>query len=186
MSRFEIGFKDINYNQPISQHMQTNIAIIALAALVPLIMGFIWYHPKVMGNAWMKVAQVSEESMKSSNMVMIFGLTYIFSFLLSISLQYLTIHQLSLWAIVAGQPDYMNPNSEAGQMVTAFLSKYGNEFRTFKHGALHGVISAITIALPILGINALFERKPRKYIFIHLGYWVITLGVMGGIICAYA
>ncbi|MEY3343695.1 MAG: hypothetical protein RL090_1379 [Bacteroidota bacterium] len=186
MSRFEIGFKDINYNQPISQHMQTNIAIIALAALVPLIMGFIWYHPKVMGNAWMKVAQVSEESMKSSNMVMIFGLTYIFSFLLSISLQYLTIHQLSLWAIVAGQPDYMNPNSEAGQMVTAFLSKYGNEFRTFKHGALHGVISAITIALPILGINALFERKPRKYIFIHLGYWVITLGVMGGIICAFA
>jgi hypothetical protein len=166
--------------------MQTNIAIIALAALVPLIMGFIWYHPKVMGNAWMKVAQVSEESMKSSNMVLIFGLTYIFSFLLSISLQYLTIHQLSLWAIVAGQPDYMNPNSEAGQMVTAFLSKYGNEFRTFKHGALHGVISAITIALPILGINALFERKPRKYIFIHLGYWVITLGVMGGIICAFA
>jgi len=166
--------------------MQTNIAIIALAALVPLIIGFIWYHPKVFGNAWMKVAQVTEESMKSSNMALIFGLTYLFSFFLSFSLQSLTIHQLSLWGIVAGQPDYMNPSSEAGQMVAAFLSKYGNEFRTFKHGALHGVISAITIALPILGINALFERKPRKYIFIHLGYWVITLGNMGGIICAYA
>lgn len=166
--------------------MQTNITIIALAALVPLVMGFIWYHPKVFGNAWMKVAQVTEESMKNSNMLKIFGLTYLLSFFLSFSLQYLTIHQLSIWAIVAGQPDYMNPSSEAGQMVAAFLEKYGNEFRTFKHGLLHGVISSITIALPILGIVALFERKPAKYIFIHLGYWALTLGTMGGIICAYA
>ncbi|MFN9596567.1 MAG: DUF1761 domain-containing protein [Bacteroidota bacterium] len=166
--------------------MQTNIAIIALAALIPLVMGFIWYHPRVLGDTWMKVAQVTEESMKNSNMALIFGLTYLFSFFLSFSLQFLTIHQLSLVGIVAGQPDYMNPTSEAGQMVAAFLEKYGNEFRTFKHGALHGVISAITIALPILGINALFERKPRKYIFIHLGYWIITLGIMGGIICAFA
>jgi hypothetical protein len=134
----------------------------------------------------MKVAQVTEESMKNSNMLKIFGLTYLLSFFLSFSLQYLTIHQLSLWAIVAGQPDYMNPSSEAGQMVTAFLEKYGNEFRSFKHGLLHGVISAISIALPILGIVALFERKTAKYIFIHLGYWAITLGIMGGIICAYA
>ncbi|MFN5224492.1 MAG: DUF1761 domain-containing protein [Bacteroidota bacterium] len=166
--------------------MQTNIAIIALAALIPLVMGFIWYHPRVFGNTWMKVAQVTEESMKNSNMLKIFGLTYLLSFFLSFSLQYLTIHQLSLWAIVAGQPDYMNPSSEAGQMVTAFLEKYGNEFRSFKHGLLHGVISAISIALPILGIVALFERKTAKYIFIHLGYWAITLGIMGGIICAYA
>lgn len=166
--------------------MQTNIAIIALAALIPLVMGFIWYHPRVFGSTWMKVAQVTEESMKNSNMALIFGLTYLFSFFLSFSLQFLTIHQLSLVGIVAGQPDYMNPTSEAGQMVAAFLEKYGNEFRTFNHGALHGVISAITIALPILGINALFERKPRKYIFIHLGYWIITLGIMGGIICAFA
>jgi hypothetical protein len=129
---------------------------------------------------------VTEESMKNSNMLKIFGLTYLLSFFLSFSLQYLTIHQLSLWAIVAGQPDYMNPSSEAGQMVTAFLEKYGNEFRSFKHGLLHGVISAISIALPILGIVALFERKTAKYIFIHLGYWAITLGIMGGIICAYA
>jgi len=120
--------------------MQTNIAIIALAALIPLVMGFIWYHPRVFGNTWMKVAQVTEESMKNSNMLKIFGLTYLLSFFLSFSLQYLTIHQLSLWAIVAGQPDYMNPSSEAGQMVTAFLEKYGNEFRSFKHGLLHGVL----------------------------------------------
>ena len=132
------------------------------------------------------MAQVTEESMKNSNMLKIFGLTYLLSFFLSFSLQYLTIHQLSLWAIVAGQPDYMNPSSEAGQMVTAFLEKYGNELRSFKHGLLHGVISAISIALPILGIVALFERKTAKYIFIHLGYWAITLGIMGGIICAYA
>ena len=166
--------------------MEINFTVIALTALVPLIMGFIWYHPKAFGNAWMRVAGVTEESMKSSNMALIFGLTYIFSFFLAFSMQYLTIHQLSLWSIIQGQPDFMNPSSEAGQMVTAFLDKYGNEFRTFKHGFFHGVLASITMALPVLGINALFERRPAKYTFIHLGYWAITFGIMGGIICAYA
>lgn len=34
--------------------MQPSLLIIFLAALVPLIMGFIWYNSKVMGKAWIK------------------------------------------------------------------------------------------------------------------------------------
>lgn len=33
-----------------------NFVAIIVAALVPMIIGFIWYHPKVFGNTWMQVA----------------------------------------------------------------------------------------------------------------------------------
>ncbi len=35
--------------------MFPNIGIVALSALVPLLIGFIYYHPKVVDTAWMKV-----------------------------------------------------------------------------------------------------------------------------------
>ena len=67
----------------------------------------------------------------------------------------------------------------------AFMADYGTAFRTFKHGALHGTIAGLFIALPIIGTNALFERKSAKYIFINSGYWIVTLAIMGGIVCGW-
>jgi hypothetical protein len=61
----------------------------------------------------------------------------------------------------------------------------GNDFRTFKHGALHGFFSGLFIALPILGTNALFEQKGWKYILINVGCWTITLALMGGLLYAW-
>ena len=31
-----------------------NFPVVLLSALIPLLMGFIWYHPKVFGNIWMR------------------------------------------------------------------------------------------------------------------------------------
>ncbi|WP_317191325.1 DUF1761 domain-containing protein [Flavobacterium agrisoli] len=66
------------------------------------------------------------------------------------------------------------------------MTDYGGAFRTFKHGALHGFITGIFFALPIIGINGLFERKSWKYIFIHAGFWTVTLTVVGAILCGWA
>ena len=65
------------------------------------------------------------------------------------------------------------------------MELHGNDFRTFKHGAFHGTIGALFLALPILGINALFERRSFKYIAIHTGYWMLTMGLMGGVLCQF-
>lgn len=65
------------------------------------------------------------------------------------------------------------------------MDKYGNNFRTFKHGAFHGTIGGFFFATPVLCINALFERKSFIYIAINAGYWIITLALMGGVICAF-
>ena len=56
--------------------------VFALAALVPLVIGFIWYNPKVFGSAWIKATGLTEEQLMGGNMMLIFGITYLMSFLI--------------------------------------------------------------------------------------------------------
>ena len=163
-----------------------NFLVIGLAALVPTAVGFIWYHPKVLGTAWIKAAGLSEEKLKSANMPLILGLSLLFSFMLSIIMSGIVIHQASIQSVVMGDPDLQDPNSALSIMLKDFMAKYGTNFRTFKHGVLHGVIAGLFFALPVVGMNSLFERKSFQYIAIHAGYWTVTLGLMGGIICQFA
>lgn len=166
--------------------MQPNFLIILLAALVPMILGFIWYNPKVFGKAWMNAAGITEDKMKGANMAVIFGVSFLLSFLLAFAVQFIVIHQWGVFSTLAGDPTLQDPTSELGMYFADFLSKHGSNFRTFKHGAFHGTLAGITIALPILGTNALFERKGFKYIAVNCGYWIVCLALMGGVICAFA
>jgi hypothetical protein len=158
--------------------------ILFVAALIPMVMGFIWYNPKVFGTAWMKAADMSQDKMKGANMVKIFGLAYLFSLFISVALITIVIHQMHMFSILANEPGLKDANSEVGGMFAAFMAKYGGNFRTFKHGMLHGTIAGILIALPIIGTNALFERKGFKYVAINAGFWIVNLMLMGGLICA--
>lgn len=162
--------------------MQINFVALFLAAIVTLVTGFIWYNPKVFGTIWMKENNLTQEELKKGNMLKIFGLTYIFSLMITMTLMSLTIHQSGAIGMVGGPPliDSAKPS------FAAFMADYGMAYRTFKHGALHGFMSGLFFAFPIIGINGLFERKSWKYIFIHSGYWILTLTLMGGIICGFA
>lgn len=50
-----------------------------VGALVPMLMGFIWYHPKFFGTAWMHSLGFREEDLQGGNMAVIFGVSYIMS-----------------------------------------------------------------------------------------------------------
>lgn len=165
--------------------VNVNFLVLALAALIPLLTGSLWYNPKVIGNAWIKSTGLAEEELRKANMAVIFIMTYIFSFLIAFALLSIVIHQFGAMSMFVGEQGFGEPNSEASQKFEALMSEFGGKFRTFKHGALHGCITSVFLALPILGINALFERKGAKYILIHFGYWFITLGLMGGVICQF-
>ena len=156
-----------------------NIYAVLTAAFSALVVGFIWYKPKVFGKAWMQAAGLTEAELKGANMAKIFSLALFFAFLLATALPGIVVHQMGALSLVGGD------SSVALQSYSDFMTDYGNHFRTFKHGVLHGVLAGVFIALPILGTNALFERKSAKYIFINSGYWIVTLGIMGGIICAW-
>ncbi len=166
--------------------MEMNYPILLLAALVPLVVGFVWYNPKVFGTIWMNENKFSEADMKGANMAKIFVLTYLCSFFISFIVQFLVIHQLHVFSSVMNEPGVKDPNSPIGIWLADFMSKYGHNFRTFKHGALHGFLSGLFLVLPIIAINGLFERKSGKYIMIHGFYWVVCLMLMGGIICQLA
>lgn len=156
-----------------------------VAALIPMVMGFIWYNPKVFGGAWMKAAGIDKDKMQGANMALIFGLAYFFSLLVAFALVTITIHQTHIFSFMANDPNLMVKGSEGNNAYLAIMEKYGNNFRTFKHGALHGTIAAITLALPILGTNAIFERKGFKYIAINVGFWIVSMALMGGVICGF-
>lgn len=162
------------------------ITTLLLSALIPLIIGFIWYNPKTFGNFWMRASGVTEEKMKSGNMAVIFIVTYILGFMISAILMSVVIHQAHLYSIFANTPEAQDPATEVGKMFKDLMDKYGNNFRTFKHGAFHGTLASLFLVMPVIAINALFERRGFKYILVHTGYWIVTLALMGGLICQFA
>lgn len=161
-----------------------NILVIFLTALIPMLVGFVWYNPKVFGNAWMEAAGMTEDKIKNANMGLIFGLSFIFSLMLATIMSVLVVHQVHVTSLFFKQP-IDDPSTEAGAIYKSVMDLLGNSYRTFKHGSFHGIISGLFIALPIVGTNALFERKGFKYIAINSGYWILSFGLMGGVICAF-
>ena len=165
--------------------MELNILVIALSALIPLVVGFIWYHPKVFGNAWMVAAGMTQEKTQGMNMIVVFGLTYLMSFLAAFILQTMVIHQFGVMSILVDEPGFNDPTSEMGMYFSNFMENYGNNFRSFKHGVLHGTTTGLFFVTPIMTVNSLFERKGFKYIAINGGFWIVSLALMGGVICHY-
>jgi hypothetical protein len=159
--------------------MEINFLALLAAAASTLVIGFIWYNPKVFGTIWMKESGTTEDKMKEANMALIFGMAVFYAFLMAMVLQFLTIHQWGAIGMIGGDAANAKPS------FTAFMNDYGTAFRTFKHGMLHGFISGLFLALPIVGTNALFERRSWKYTLISGGYWIVCFMVMGGIICAW-
>ena len=163
-----------------ANYFEINFLAVLIAAISALAIGFIWYNPKVFGSAWMKAAEMTDEKMKGANMGKIFTMAFVFSALLALAVNLLTIHQMGAWGMIGGEK-----TADTLPSFQAFMDDYGMAFRTFKHGLSHGAITGVFVALPIIGTNALFERKSAKYILINSGYWIVTLAVMGGIICAW-
>lgn len=157
--------------------MEPNYLAILVAALSSFVVGFIWYNPKVFGTIWMNEIGMTEESAKKGNMIKIFGLTFAFAFMMAFIMQTIVIHQFGALGLAGGNPD--------DEAFITFMQVHGDAFRTFKHGALHGFIASLFIALPIIGTNSLFEQKSFKYICITAGYWVVVMTLMGAIICGW-
>lgn len=166
--------------------MVLNPLILAASALVPLVIGSVWYHPKVLGNAWMQSANLNEADTKNMNIALIMGLGVVLNFLMAISLNFVVIHQNHVFSLVANMPEAKDPNSEVSLAVKNFIAQYGQGFRTFKHGAFHGLINALFFLMPVIATQAMYEKKNWKYVLINVGYWAVSLAVMGGIICQFS
>ena len=82
--------------------MEMNFISPVVAAFTTLLVGFVWYHPKVFGTAWMKETGLTQEELEKGNMLKIFGLTFIFSIFIGMVMQMLSIHQMGAMSMVGG------------------------------------------------------------------------------------
>jgi hypothetical protein len=161
--------------------MPFNFYAVLAAAFSSFVVGFIWYNPKVFGTIWMKEIGMTDEQAKKGNMAKIFGLTFVYSLMLAFIMPMLTVHQMGALGMIGG-PDFIET---ALPSYSAFMADYGDAFRSYKHGALHGFMSGIFLALPVVAINGLFEHKSWKYIAISAGYWTVIMTIMGAIVCGW-
>jgi uncharacterized membrane protein len=166
--------------------MSLNWIAILLSSLIPMVVGFIYYNKNVCGTAWMKATGMTEEKAKSANMFKIFGFSLLFNVMLAVMMPTVVIHQMHVGSMLMDQPDFQNPESESAQFLKSTLAKYGSDFRTFKHGALHGFMLSLFVGLPMIATGSLYERRGAKYNLITWGYWAISLTLMGGVICQFA
>lgn len=156
-----------------------NIYSLLVASFASLLIGFVWYNPKVFGTIWMRETGIKSDADKKPNMVKILLIHFVCAFFMAILLQFLVVHQFGAFGMIGGKVDKALPS------YTAFMADYGTAFRTFKHGALHGAMTGVLFVLPLFGITALYEGRSFKYVLVTSGYWVISLAIMGGIICAW-
>jgi len=64
----------------------------ALAAIVPMVVGFLWYNPKTFEPAWMETIGMTKEKQAGGNMALIFGLSFLMAFILTMPLSYFVNH----------------------------------------------------------------------------------------------
>ena len=60
---------------------EVNWIAVGLCAFGSLALGGIWYSPMLFGKAWQRAAGLSDDELKSGNMAIIFGTTFVLSFI---------------------------------------------------------------------------------------------------------
>ena len=58
---------------------EVNYLAVIAAAIATFVLGGLWYSPALFGKVWQREAGVTEEKMKTANMALIFGLTFVLS-----------------------------------------------------------------------------------------------------------
>lgn len=80
--------------------MEFNFYAVFAAAFSSLVVGFIWYNPKVFGTIWMNETGMTEEKAQKGNMLKIFGLTFVYSLMLAFIMSALVVHQFGALGMI--------------------------------------------------------------------------------------
>ena len=140
---------------------ELNFIAIAVAALVPNILGALYYGP-ILGNKWLASLNFSKTDLEGRNEALIYGTALALSFVVSFFIKF----------IVASLHKDIDGN---GELVFA-------SFKTFSHGALHGIGLAIGLVVPVVICLGLFQKSKRSNILINSIFWILCFAIMGGIL----
>lgn len=146
------------------EEMHINPWPIVVATLMPMLIGFIYYHPKVLGGVWMRANGFTPESIGTGPKPIMFLAATVLSLMLAFwcRIQFMDVHQTSL--NFDGTP---------------------KDWVTYGHGVAHGLIYGLFVILPVFGTNAIFEKRSLSYVLVNVGYWTLTLVAVCAIVCGW-
>lgn len=159
--------------------MTPNLPVLLLAALIPLATGFAWLHPRLFGGErWCRLNGMASRQLTQGIKPLHWLLMLLFGFFLALGVYAFCVHQSAVFSIVSADMTALQTGT-----ARAFLDEYGDRHLSFGHGWMHAAFGLpLAFALPVLGLIALLDRKPTKILLVYLGYWMLTLGLMGGVI----
>lgn len=117
-----------------------NFIAIFVAALIPMVVGFVWYHPAVLGTIWMKESGMTEEKTKQGNMFVKLGLSLLFALLLAMTLNTLSVHDGMIDGAIyykTNKTMVAEPGSELANWVDYYKTNLAADNHIFTHGAFH-------------------------------------------------
>ncbi len=143
---------------------ELNIFAIIVAALVPNVLGAIYYGP-LFGKPWLASLGFTKQDMEGRNEGLIYGSALLLSLVVSFFLKF--------------NIEFMHKNvNDAGEMIF-------NSFHQFGHGALHAGMFALTLVAPVIISLGLFQKSTGKNILLNVVFWVLCFALMGGILDAW-
>jgi len=159
--------------------MELNYTAFFLISFIPLLLGWLWYGSRSPVVKAFGIEVIAKPAI---------GLSEIgFLFLLSVGFVYgymnMIIHQLGFYELFF--TDIILGKEGAQEVVSEFLTKYGDKHRHFGHGLLHGAINAFLFALPIIAAFSILGNKSFKYLLYHFLYWLGTSMIIGGLISEF-
>jgi len=133
-----------------------NFWAVLVSAVVALILGMFWYSPKLFGPAWLKAAGISRKAAEKTHKE---GMG-----------KSMVIYLISL-------------------LVAAYVLANVIGF-TGAVTSLEGIQAGLFMGLGFIATASigavLWESKSWDYYFINVGYWLVSLAVMGAIIASWA
>jgi hypothetical protein len=125
--------------------MELNYLAILVASLSTFLIGGLWYSPAVFGKSWMRENGFTEEGMKNSNMLKIFGLAFVLAVVSAINLAMFLGPESNpamgaLWGFAAG----------FGWVATFVGTHYLFERKSFKLFLINAGYSVV--ALTVMGV----------------------------------
>ncbi len=143
------------------EEMHINWAAYGLAVVAQIIIGYIWFHPSVMGKMWAKANGIEIKDIMPKNPGMAYGLSIL----------------LTLFFTMFMVTNVTGPGQDT--------APDGHSYHTFQHGIAHAIVMTLMIIVPIFGTLALFTKKNWAWFIVQTGYWFLRMFVAFGILSAW-
>jgi len=131
-----------------------NYLAVFVAAIVSMVVGFIWYSPILFAAPWMKLMGYTPESMKKDQQRL--GKIYTISFVLSLITAYILSH-----------------------VMTFSMNYFQGSYSFVSTGVITAFWMWLGFVFPVQMTDALFGGRPGKLIAINTGYQLASLLGMG-------